>query len=190
MPPFYVSLNTIYQTLNTREFGGRPTWAPLQLFDFNAVGFSHFLRVFFRQGYGQDAVFKGCLDAIFLDVADRELTAERMAAAFFADIFLLIVFFIFLFFVFSRQSQDVIVVADVDVFFGNARQVRRQDVGLIGIFDIYLRDAVVAFCRMFKDVEADVINRVREYKITVPYNCRSTVHHNHYPLSTHRSLLL
>ena len=93
-----------------------------KLFYFNAVGFSHFLRVFFRQGYGQDAVFKGCLDAIFLDVADRELTAERMAATFFADIFLLIVFFIFLFFVFSRQSQDVIVVADVDVFFGNARR--------------------------------------------------------------------
>lgn len=170
MPSFYVSLNTIYQTLNTREFGGRPTWAPLQLFDFNAVGFSHFLRVFFRQGYGQDAVFKGCLDAIFLDVADRELTAERMAAAFFADIFLLIVFFIFLFFVFSRQSQDVIVVADVDVFFGNARQVRRQDVGLIGIFDIYLRDAVVAFCRIFKAVEEVVKNRIREYKITVRYN--------------------
>ena len=93
-----------------------------------------------------------------------------MAAAFFADIFLLIVFFIFLFFVFSRQSQDVIVVADVDVFFGNARQVRRQDVGLIGIFDIYLRDAVVAFCRIFKAVEEVVKNRIREYKITVRYN--------------------
>ena len=65
-----------------------------KLFYFNAVGFGHFLRVFFRQGYGQDTVFKGCLDAIFLDVADRELTAESMAAAFFADIFLLIVFFI------------------------------------------------------------------------------------------------
>ena len=80
------------------KFGGRPTWVPLQLFNFDSMGFGHFLRVFFRQGYGQDTVFKGCLDTIFLDVADRELTAESMAAAFFADIFLLIVFFIFLFF--------------------------------------------------------------------------------------------
>ncbi len=94
------------------------------------MGFGHFLRVFFRQGYGQDAVFKGCLDTIFLDVADRELTAESMAAAFFTDIFLLIVFFIFLFFMFCRQRQDVIFVADVDIFFSDTRQIRRQDISL------------------------------------------------------------
>ena len=134
------------------------------------MGFGHFLRVFFRQGYGQDAVFKGCLDAIFLNVANCELTAECMAAAFFTDIFLFIVFFIFLFFMFSRQSQDIIFIADVDVFFSDARQVRRQDVSFVRVFDINLRNAVVSFCRIFKAIEEIIKNRIREYKITVRYN--------------------
>ena len=71
---------------------------------------------------------------------------------------------------FCRQRQDVIFVADVDVFFSDTRQIRRQDISLVRIFDIYLRNAVVRFCRIFKTIEEVVKNRIREYKITVRYN--------------------
>ena len=71
---------------------------------------------------------------------------------------------------FCRQRQDVIFVADVDIFFSDPRQIRRQDISLVRIFDIYLRNAVVRFCRIFKTIEEVVKNRIREYKITVRYN--------------------
>ena len=53
------------------------------------MGFDFFLRIDFRQGYGQNAVFICGFDTIFLDVADRELTAIRAVHTFLTDIMLL-----------------------------------------------------------------------------------------------------
>lgn len=128
------------------------------------------LRRFLRQGDSQYAVNKGGLDAVFPNAADREAAAEGAARPFFIDVVLLVVLFVLRFFMTGRQGQHVVVISQGNVFFGDAGQIRRQDVFVALVFNIDSRNVVRAFER-FHEIAEEAVGKVRrKYCVAVRYN--------------------
>ena len=100
---------------------------------------------------------------VFLNAADLELAAEGLTRPFFADIVFLFVFFIFLFFMTGRNGQDILIIGQLDIFLGHARQIRRQDVFIFFVFYVDLRNAVGTVERLHKIAEEMIYKIIRKY---------------------------
>ena len=110
-----------------------------RLFNVDAVAGVYYRGIGFGKSDFQDAIREFGFDAVFMNVADDELAAEGAAGPFLANVVLVIVFFFIFLVVLGGNGQDVVVVGDVYFFFSYARQIGSDQIGLVCILDIDLR---------------------------------------------------
>jgi hypothetical protein len=140
---------------------------------------------------GKDTILVLCRALALIDVVDVERTAHAALAAFAADVVALLVLFIFRIFMFRGDSQIIVVVRQGDVFLLEARQLSREVVAVLVVFDINLefRSMEALHKRFIKDIHEAIKYVFFSLKIIVGNKWNQTKH-NQKPLSTSCRCLL